>query len=48
MVLARRQLDTWTGELGLPKVTALGFLFSPQSFLTAVMQVRARAPRRAH
>ncbi len=40
---ACRQLDIWTGELGLPKVTNLGALFSPQSFLTAVMQARARS-----
>jgi len=38
----QKQLDVWTGELGLPKVTWLGGLFSPQSFLTAVMQTTAR------
>jgi dynein heavy chain len=38
-----KQLDTWTGELGLPKVTWISGLFSPQSFLTAVKQTTARA-----
>ncbi len=42
-----RQLDIWTGELGLPKVTTLGYLFSPQSFLTAVMQASTYAHARA-
>jgi len=38
----QKQLDTWTGELGLPKCTWICGLFMPQSFLTAVMQTCAR------
>ena len=38
----QKQLDTWTGELGLPKCTWICGLFMPQSFLTAVMQTTAR------
>jgi len=42
-VLSRqKQLDLWTGELGLPKCTWICGLFMPQSFLTAVMQTTAR------
>jgi len=37
-----RQLQDWTGDMGLPKVTLLSCLFNPQSFLTAVMQTTAR------
>jgi dynein heavy chain, axonemal len=37
-----KQLQDWTADLGLPKVTWLSGLFSPQSFLTAVMQTTAR------
>mmetsp|Transcript_13737 Transcript_13737/g.31794 ORF Transcript_13737/g.31794 Transcript_13737/m.31794 type:complete len:4493 (-) Transcript_13737:49-13527(-) len=37
-----KQLVDWTAEMGLPKVTTLSFLFSPQAFLTAVMQTTAR------
>jgi len=41
--LARqRQLEAWTAELTLPKVTWLPGLFNAQAFLTAVMQVTAR------
>ena len=35
-----RELDTWTHDLMLPAVVWLGGLFNPQSFLTAIMQVR--------
>ncbi len=38
----QKQLDVWTGELGLPKCTWICGLFMPQSFLTAVMQTTAR------
>jgi dynein heavy chain len=37
-----KQLQDWTGDMGLPKVTILSALFNPQSFLTAVMQTTAR------
>jgi len=37
-----KQLQDWTGDLALPKVTWLSGLFNPQSFLTAVMQTTAR------
>jgi dynein heavy chain, axonemal len=37
-----KQLQDWTVDLGLPKVTWLSGLFNPQSFLTAVMQTTAR------
>ena len=41
--LARqRQLEAWTADLALPKVTWLAGLFNAQAFLTAVMQVTAR------
>jgi len=36
------QLNGWTAELAVPKVTMLSYLFNPQSFLTAVMQTTAR------
>jgi len=36
------QLDTWMSALMVPNVTWLGGLFSPLSFLTAVMQSSAR------
>ena len=35
------QLNEWTADLNVPKVVWLSGLFNPQSFLTAVMQVRA-------
>ncbi|KAL6489648.1 hypothetical protein MHYP_G00033890 [Metynnis hypsauchen] len=37
-----RELDTWTQDFVLPAVVWLSGLFSPQSFLTAVMQSIAR------
>jgi dynein heavy chain len=37
-----KQLQEWTGDMGLPKCTWLSGLFNPQSFLTAVMQTTAR------
>ena len=41
--LARqRQLEAWTADLALPKVTWLAGFFNAQAFLTAVMQVTAR------
>ena len=41
--LARqRQLESWTADLALPKVTWLAGFFNAQAFLTAVMQVTAR------
>jgi dynein heavy chain len=41
--LARqRQLEAWTADLSLPKVTWVAGLFNAQAFLTAVMQVTAR------
>ena len=36
------QLVEWTTDLGVPKSVWLPGLFNPQSFLTAVMQVRIR------
>lgn len=40
-----RQLSEWTNDMQLPKVTWLSGLFVPQSFLTAVAQVRAFVPK---
>lgn len=41
-LLARvQQLVEWTADLGVPKSVWLSGLFNPQSFLTAVMQVRS-------
>uniref|UniRef100_A0AAR2JLJ5 AAA+ ATPase domain-containing protein n=1 Tax=Pygocentrus nattereri TaxID=42514 RepID=A0AAR2JLJ5_PYGNA len=37
-----RELDTWTQDFVLPSVVWLSGLFSPQSFLTAIMQSIAR------
>ena len=37
-----KQLNDWTAELTLPKVTWISGLFNPQSFLTAIMQTTAR------
>ena len=37
-----KQLNDWTAELSLPKVTWISGLFNPQSFLTAIMQSTAR------
>eukprot|EP00295_Goniomonas_pacifica_P045819 CAMPEP_0175918472 /NCGR_PEP_ID=MMETSP0108-20121206/11901_1 /TAXON_ID=195067 ORGANISM="Goniomonas pacifica, Strain CCMP1869" /NCGR_SAMPLE_ID=MMETSP0108 /ASSEMBLY_ACC=CAM_ASM_000204 /LENGTH=1079 /DNA_ID=CAMNT_0017241099 /DNA_START=10 /DNA_END=3249 /DNA_ORIENTATION=- len=37
-----KQLVDWTADMGMPKVTWLSGLFSPQAFLTAVMQTTAR------
>ncbi|XP_058249288.1 dynein axonemal heavy chain 11 [Hemibagrus wyckioides] len=37
-----RELDTWTQDFVLPAVVWLSGLFSPQSFLTAIMQGIAR------
>ncbi|XP_053483492.1 dynein axonemal heavy chain 11 isoform X4 [Ictalurus furcatus] len=37
-----RELDTWTQDFVLPAVVWLSGLFSPQSFLTAIMQSIAR------
>jgi len=42
MLQRQRQLEAWTADLALPKVTWIPGLFNPQAFLTAVMQVIAR------
>ncbi|MEE6466363.1 hypothetical protein FKM82_006924 [Ascaphus truei] len=42
LLLRCRELDTWTQDLVLPAVVWLSGFFSPQSFLTAIMQSMAR------
>merc|ERR1712000_390111 len=42
LVNRAKQLQDWSGDLGLPKSTWLPGLFNPQSFLTAVKQTTAR------
>ena len=37
------QLQAWTGDLAVPKVTWLCGLFNPQAFITACQQVTARS-----
>lgn len=37
------QLSQWSEELKLPKTVCLSYLFNPMSFLTAIMQLTARA-----
>merc|ERR1711881_797652 len=36
-----QQLAEWTGDLSLPKVVMLNYMFNPNSFLTAVVQTSA-------
>jgi len=43
LLLRSQQLQTWTEEpLQIPVVTQLSYLFNPQSFLTAIMQITAQ------
>jgi len=43
LILRSTQLQTWTEEpLNIPTVTELSYLFNPQSFLTAIMQLSAQ------
>ena len=37
------QLQEWSEELKLPLSVCLSYLFNPMSFLTAIMQLTARA-----
>lgn len=38
-----KQLQTWSGEMKIPKSIWISGLFNPMSFLTAIMQVTSRA-----
>ena len=38
-----QQLHDWTSEMQMPKSLWISGLFNPMSFLTAIMQVTARA-----
>jgi len=38
-----KQLYAWTAEMNLPKTLCISYLFNPMSFLTAIMQLTARA-----
>ena len=37
-----KDLELWTSDFQLPYAVTLGYLFNPQSFLTAIMQTTAR------
>ncbi|CAF0886754.1 unnamed protein product, partial [Adineta ricciae] len=37
-----KDLESWTSDFQLPYAVTLGYLFNPQSFLTAIMQTTAR------
>lgn len=42
VLLRFKQLESWTADFQVPHSLWLGGLFSPQSFLTAIMQTTAR------